>query len=539
MLSLDERIAELFSKVEHRRADMHGYQIKAQEFLRSNPFSGLFIDMGMGKTVTTGSVCVDLLDEWQFEGKMLIIAPLKVATDTWPTEFEVWEHLAHHKPVLIREQDDDPRIIEARATARAKSRADAVDLGCDSAQTSRMVEKSAQMAEMAMRRKIRRELALGPGSIHIINRENVEWLVELYGSKWPYRTVIIDESSSFKDHKTNRFKALAWVRRHPKNLITRLHILTATPAAESYENLFAQIYLLDLGQRLGKNITRYRERYFTFNPWARKYKIRDGADKEITALISDITLVMRAEDYLSVKKPTIVPRRIRLDDAQVEMYERLERDFVVDLPDGRTLEAETAAALSQKLLQLASGVLYETYREEDADTGDLKKVKRVHHIHDHKIEALRQIVEELDGKSVLVAYHFQSSLHRLQKAFPKAVLMDREGKCIKAWNKGSIPMLFVHPQSAGHGLNLQRGGHNIVFFDIPWSFENFFQTVGRLARQGQKFQVLVQMLVASGTLDEAVYSALTAKGDQQEQFFRLLKEMIQRLRRATARALRP
>jgi hypothetical protein len=516
----DQRILARLANVVLRREQMHQYQWTAYEFLRHNPFSALFIDMGMGKTITSLTLACDLLRDFETD-KVLIIGPLKVATDTWPTEIGNWEHTAPFNYTLIREDDDDPRLAAARARASSWCRAEGL--------SSTDAAKVAQRAETKERERIRAELAHSRASIHIINREAVEWLVNLHREKWPYRTVIIDESSSFKDHKTERFKALAKVRNTP-GLITRLHQLTATPAAESYEHLFAQMYLLDRGERLGKKITHYRDRYFTFNRYSRTYKLRPGAEEEVLEKIKDICLVMKAEDYLPMEKPTIVQRPVKISYKQLDLYKRMERDSLLQLDDGTVVEAENAAALSAKLLQMASGVLYETQYLEDWDTGDMNKVTKVHHLHDHKIDTLREIIESLDGEPVLVSYHFKSSLARLQKAFPKAVVLDKEGKAIKRWNARKIPILLVHPQSAGHGLNLQHGGHNLVMFDLIWSLELYLQLIGRLARQGQKHPVLVQILTAVGTLDEAVCLALHHKEASQDNLFRLLKRLIKAAR---------
>lgn len=246
--------------------------------------------------------------------------------------------------------------------------------------------------------------------------------------------------------------------------------------------------------------------------------------------------MMKAEDYLDVDKPTIAPCLVKLSDEQLALYQSMEKNFFVTLPDGTDIEAETAAALSSKLLQMASGVLYETKMLGDWDTEDMKKVTKVHHLHDHKIEMLRQIVEESNGEPILVGYHFKSSLHRLMKAFPKATAMDREGKCLKAWNARKIPMLFIHPQSGGHGLNMQKGGHNLVFFDLPWSLELYLQLIGRLARQGQTNHVVVRLLLAAGTLDEFVFKSLSLKEDAQENLFKLLKRLIKKAKKALEKA---
>lgn len=510
-----------FVSVELRRDQMHDYQGIMLQFLKDNPFSALFVDMGMGKTVSVGTLIADMLLDF-VPGKILIVGPLKVATDTWPSEFEKWEHMAPFNYTLIREDDDDPRLKAARVSAASWCREEGLSGADANAVAGRMETKA--------REKIRQELARSTASVHIINREALEWLVNFHREKWPYRTVILDESSSYKDHNTNRFKALAKVRNTP-GLITRLHELTATPAAESYMSLFAQMFLLDRGKRLGKFITHYRNRYFVANRYNRTYTLRPGAEEEILDKIKDICLVMKAVDWLPLAKPQIVVRPVKISDSQMDLYHQMQDEGVLTLPSGDVIDSETAAGLSAKLLQMASGVLYETKRIEDWDTGDLRKVTKVHHLHDHKIDTLREIVEGLQGEPLLVAYHFKSSLARLQKAFPQAVHMDKEGKCIKKWNKRKIPIMLVHPQSAGHGLNLQAGGHNIAIFDIPWSLENYLQLIGRLARQGQKHPVMVQILAAVGTLDMHVVDALNTKEMSQEKMFTILKAKIREMRK--------
>ena len=482
----DRSIRQRFFDVKRGPEGMHSYQSDiAVPFLRDNPFSGGFLDLGIGKTVSTLTVLSELLSEFTSDNPVLVIGPLRVITDTWPTEIATWRHTAWMNYVVLRDEG------KTRKEDLARSRA----------------------------------------SIHLINWEMVDWLVHFHREQWPYRTVICDESSRAKDHTSQRFKALAKVRRTP-GLITRLHILTATPAAESYIGLFTQIYLLDLGERLGKNITAYRERYFTYNKYSMKYTLRPGAEEEILSKIADITLVMKKKDYLPTAEPTVIQHKVILAPAQRELLKTLERDFIITLPDGTELEARTAAILSSMLLQMASGCVYETLLLEDWETDDLKKVKKVHQLHDHKIEALKEIAEEAEneGKPLLVAYHFQSSLAKLTKAFPKAVVMDKAGKCIKPWNAGKIPMLLIHPQSAGHGLNLQYGGSTLIFYDLIWSLENYLQTIGRLDRQGQVNPVLVILLVAAGTRDEMVAECLAAKEDAQDKFFAILKQKIRNWR---------
>jgi len=526
-------IRAMFDEVELRREQMHGYQNTGLEFVKANPFSGLFIDMGLGKTVTMATLLADLLDEFNDDDPVLIIGPLKVATQTWPNEFKKWNHLAHLSVSVIHVSDDDPRLKQVEREALAAGRAQSNALF----KSDRDKEARAHATRMVAqkREELRIEAMNSRAPIHVISQDWIDWLVGYWAPKrrWPYKTIVIDESSGFKNHNSSRFIALKEIRSQP-GLIRRLHILTATPAAETYEHLFAQIYLLDRGERLGKDITYFRKRYFTENKWTRKWELRPDAEKEILAKISDICLVMKEEDYLPRTPPLFVTRKVYMNAAQTELYQTMEADAVVKLDDGTEVAADTAAALSAKLLQMASGVLYETRLEsgEDEDDEDAHvKVLKVHKIHDHKIEELKQIVEESQGKPLLVAYHHRSSKERLMKAFPKATLMDKDGKALKKWNKGQIPMLLMHPKSGGHGLNLQAGGHIIVFFDIPWSLELYLQFIGRLARQGQKHRVTVFLLVCHNTLDEVVVKALSAKEDAQNMLFKMMKRMRAKLRK--------
>ena len=523
MLCLDEYINERFSKVERTRSDLRNYQSQiALPFLKENPFSALFVDMGLGKTAIVLTLLSDLLNEIEFE-KVLIIGPLRVVNTTWPDEIPIWEQSAcltwHH----IRD-DFVQEVVrkagrEARAEYKKKAMAEAVDMGLDAEATKEYVDaylkdKSVKLGIerariRASRPAIRKACSDNPASIHLINREQVPFLVDAWGKDWPYDVVIVDESTSFKDHKTTRFKALRRVR----PLIKRLHLLTGTPTAEGYMGLFAQIYLLDQGERLGRNITAYRERYFVLGYNGYTWKLRDGADSEITEKISDICLTLKKEDYLpDMPEPVFNPRFVTLTPEEMETYKQFERDFVIELDDGVEIEAETAANLSSKLLQLASGCVYD---------GD----KNVHNFHDHKIEEMRAIVEEAGDNPLLVTYWFKSSLDRLKKAFPKGVVMDREGKAVAPWNRGEIPMLFIHPQGAGHGLNLQKGGHHLVFFDIPWSLELYQQTIRRLDRPGQNDVVILHHIIAKGTVDEFVVKSLRDKADVQEKFFQMLKQL--------------
>lgn len=501
LISYDEYRGKKNKLVTFVRDQMHGYQRTAYEFMKNTPFCALFIDLGMGKTITSLTLAVDLLMDFEVK-KVLVIAPRRVARKTWPDEIANWEHTCMFEYQVI---DGTP------------------------AQRQKQIQSKA--------------------SIHIVSRDNIEWLTEQWKKKWPYDMVIIDESSSFKDHTTRRFKALRRVR----PFMTRMVQLTATPAAETYMHLFAQIYLLDEGERFGKSITVYQENYFTYNRWSYKYKLRAGAEKQITDKIADICMVMKARDYLDMTEPTFIDRKVELSAAQSEKYTEMSENFIVEVygddEEPVMVEAETAAALASKLQQMASGVLYNSYLEGiNPKTGKPIRVRDVYELHEAKLDMLEEIVAECAGQNILVGYHFQSSLDRLKKRFPKAVQMDKEGECVTKWNKGKIPMLLAHPQSAGHGLNLQHGGHIIVFYDIPYSLELYLQFIGRLDRQGQKEPVTIIHLVAEGkkkakgggfepmpTVDSGVVAALRTKQDGQEW---LLQEIMRVRRRLAAKRRR-
>lgn len=536
-LNLRAYVESCFDNVERGREKMHEYQETAVEFLLAHPFSALFIDLGLGKTCISLTAIIHLVSHFE-ANHILVIAPVRVANETWPTEIGLWQHTAPLTHVHIREEDVIAAVNAAGQAERKLIKSELEEQflweGFTRDQIKvKVAEKFKGLAAKerietarlkASRAAVRRHFRDNPATIHIINREQVEWLVEAWGRDWPFDVVFIDESSSLKDHNTGRFKALKRVR----PLIKRMHQLTATPAAETYLHLFAQIYLLDQGERFGRHITHFRNEYFSYNQYSREYTLRPGSAERIAEKISDICLTMKAEQYLNLAKPVMLMEKIILPDDQIALYRKMEAEYVISLKDGSEVEAETAAALSQKLLQMASGVVYETVLE-DVGNGDFKKRRIVHPLHDHKIEKLATIVEEAHGEPILVAYWHDASLARLKKAFPKAVAMDKQGACIKPWNAGKIPMLLVHPQSAGHGLNLQHGGRRIVFFDIPWSLELYLQLIGRLARQGQKQVVMVHHLITAGTLDEVVVEALSTKNDAQEYLFTLLKRIRNRL----------
>jgi len=549
--------------------DLHMYQDEIVEFVVDHPFCALFVDLGLGKTVSTMTAMLQLACDFTDMGitTWLVIAPLRVANTTWPTELEEWSHTRAMSISHIRDEDlvdavnaagqaarellkafgvTHPDVVhlirrhrELELRRRAKTKLNLV--GADITRYGRAhideaMLKPISTAERKVYVNVKRDQAAAaavrahkkrnPASIYVINREQVEFLVRAWGRDWPYDGVVVDESSAFKDHKTKRWAALRMVRPFMKRMIQ----LTATPAAETYAHLFGQIGLLDMGERLGKTYTEFLGRYFIHNKWTRKDTLRPGAENEIAAAIADICLTMKAEDYLPMDAPVFVNRFVDMPKSAGELYSAMERDGLVTL-QGREIEAPTAASMSQKLLQIASGVLYETYFLEDIDTEDMVKVKQVHEVHDRKIQDLKELVEET-GERILVAYHFKSSLDKLKKAFPKAVVMDKDGNAVKPWNAGKIPILLMHPQSGAHGLNLQKGGRYIYFFDIPWSLELYLQFIGRLHRQGQKDLVYVLHAVARGTLDEYVVDCMMRKQDAQDGLFRLLKKLQRKYKKA-------
>lgn len=403
--------------------------------------------------------------------KVLVIAPKKVAEATWSKEAEKWNHLSLLKivPVLGPLQ----KRIKALNT---------------------------------------------PGDIFVINRENVVWLVEYTRNSWPFDMVVIDEFSSFKSHQAKRFKALTWVR----NRIKRFVGLTGTPTPNGLMDLWAQIYLLDQGERLGKYISHYRERYFDPDQRNRErifsYMPKIGAEESIYKKISDICISMKAEDYLQLPDITYNTVPVILDNKAIKDYEELERQMILQLDNSKTIDVTSAAALSNKLLQLANGAIYDENRE-------------VHEIHKCKIEAFLELIEKLNGKSALVFYNFQHDLDRILEALKKSNLRIRVLKTVEdqdAWNKGEIDILLTHPASSAYGLNLQEGGNHVIWFGLNWSLELYQQANKRLHRQGQKEKVIVHHLIVQNTRDEDVMKALNSKGDIQDALLESLKVRIEK-----------
>lgn len=418
------------------------------------------------KTVITLTAIDRLLYDSFEASKILIIAPLRVAADTWSRESAKWSHTKH--------------LTISQVLGVVKKREAALKAEAD---------------------------------IYIINRENVPWLVGYYGSKWPFDTVVIDELSSFKNSGSQRFRALRRVR----PLMKRVIGLTGTPAPNGLLDLWSQVYLLDRGERLGTTIGGYKDRYFTAGASnghvVYEWKQKKESEERIYEAIEDICVSMKAEDWLDMPEKIDVTVPITLSDKARAQYEQLERDLLLPMADTEVV-ASTAAVLSNKLLQMANGAVY------DAD-------RSIQHIHDGKIEALEDLVEAANGKPLLVFYTFKHDLARIQKALPDAKKLETNDD-IAEWNKGNIPILLAHPASAGHGLNLQDGGDQVVWFGMTWSLELYEQANARLYRQGQKRNVVVHHLITSGTMDEDVMKALEGKAAGQDALMAAVKARISR-----------
>lgn len=436
---------------------LHEYQEYARRFIWEHPHCLLLLDMGLGKTLTTLTAMSEMLMLGEVDN-VLVIAPLRVAQDTWSDEVAKWPHLQHLRV---------SKVLGTPAQRKAALETDA--------------------------------------DIYVINRENVVWLVDHYKTKWPFKTVVIDELSSFKSSQSKRWRALRKVR--PK--MTRTIGLTGTPAPNSLVDLWSQVYLIDQGERLGRTKTSYLNKYFypalKNGNIVYKYSLKDDAENDIYERLSDICISMKSKDYLNLPDVTHNVLRVPLGASGEKIYKQLKRDYVLELKDG-PITAANAAVLVNKLLQVANGAIY----------SDLSLVQ---HVHDAKLDALQEIVDEAQGQPLLVFYQFRHDLKRLLHRFPQA----EELTDIKRWNNGDIPMLLVHPQSAGHGLNLQHGGHIIVWFGLNWSLEYYQQANARLARQGQTHPVTIHHLVARDTIDERVMGVLAGKAAGQDALMKAVK----------------
>lgn len=447
----------------------HDYQTYATNFILENSIAAIFLEMGLGKSVITLTAILDLcLDSFEV-GKVLVIAPLRVARDTWPAEINKWEHL--------------------------KDLDFAVAIGTEKERLSALKT---------------------PASVYLINRENVDWLINKSGLPFDYDMVVIDELSSFKSHTAKRFKSLLKVR--PK--IKRIVGLTGTPSSNGLMDLWAEFRILDMGKRLGRYISHYRSAFF--QPDKRNqhmifsYKPLFGAEKEIYELISDITISMKSVDFLQMPKCLINEVPVSLTVNEHLIYDGFRKEMVIELAN-EEIDAVNAAVLSSKLLQMSNGAVY----DED---------KKVHFIHNRKLDALEDLIEGANGKPVLIAYWYKHDLERIKERF--TVREIKTSKDIKEWNLGEIPVAVIHPASAGHGLNLQSGGSTIIWFSLTWSLELYQQTNARLWRQGQNETVVIHHIITKGTIDEDVMKALKRKEKTQDDLIDAVKANLSRRRRA-------
>lgn len=436
------------------------------------PVSGY--GLGLGKTVETLTAINDLrYNRWEVS-RCLVVAPKKVAEATWQNEAAQWDHLQHL------------RIISVLGTAKQRIKA-----------------------------------LYTPGDIWVINRENLPWLVDYYQQDWPFDMVVLDESSSFKNPQSKRFKKLRLVRSRIKRLVE----LTGTPSPNGLEDLWAQVYLLDEGARLGKTISSYRDLFFTQDyahpgQQYRTYSPQSGADVRIQQAISDICVSMKAEDYLSLPPYIVNKIPVALDSAAKKAYDKLEREMLLEV-DGDTITAGSAAVLNGKLLQLCGGAVYSSDNS-------------VAEVHRCKLEAFLETVEQLHGEHALVFYWYQHERDRIVQALAGTglrVRVYRGAEDEKGWNAGQIDILLAHPASCGYGLNLQRGGHHAIWYTLPnWALEIFQQSNKRLHRQGQQHPVISHILLVKGGMDEDVMAALEDKNDTQEALLQALKARIGRVR---------
>lgn len=442
----------------------HDYQTYATEFIEEHPVAAVLLDMGLGKSVITLTAIKNLcLDTFEVQ-KILVIAPLRVARDAWKAELEKWEHL-------------------------------------------RCIKYSVAVGTEAERKAALQK----PANLYIINRENVGWLIEQSGLPFDYDMVVIDELSSFKSHQAKRFRSLMKVRPTVKRMVG----LTGTPSSNGLMDLWAEFRLLDMGKRLGRFITHYRDEFF--RPDKRNgqvifsYKPKDGAEEEIYRRISDITISMKSTDFLQMPECVINEVEVSLSDKEMKMYNGLKKDLVLAIAN-KEIDAVNAGALSNKLSQMANGAVY----DED---------KNYIEIHDRKLDALEDLIEQSNGKPVLVAYWFKHDLERIKKRF--TVREIKTSKDIADWNNGSIPVAVIHPASAGHGLNIQEGGSTLIWFGLTWSLELYLQTNARLWRQGQKSKtVVIHHIITKGTTDEQIMKALRTKETTQDALMEAVKAEI-------------
>ena len=453
-----------------KREQLHEYQQYCVSFVKDHPESLLILEMGLGKTAVSLTAILDLMFDRFEVGKVLIVAPLRVAKNVWPEERDSWEHT-----------------------------------------------QFLQMSVMVGSAKQREAALQAPADVYVINRENTKWLIdylEKHHIPWPFDMVVLDELSSFKNNQSQRWKALRKVR--PK--IKRMIGLTGTPASNGLMDLWAEVFLIDKGQRLGRFIGRYREAYFRaagMNPYTGvvfNYVPLPGAEEAIYSRISDIAVSMKALDYLDMPGYVSVTHPVDMDESDRELYDEMRKELLVEV-DGECIDAANAAVLSGKLLQMANGAIYNEERE-------------VREIHKQKLFMLEDLIEQANGQNVLIAYWYQHDHSRIMEHLTEKGYHTRDIKSdadIADWNAGKIQVGLISPASAGHGLNIQRGGHILIWFSMIWSLEMYQQTNARLWRQGQKEMVTVHHIVCRDTVDEDVLKALEHKDTTQQNLIAAVK----------------
>ena len=441
----------------------HNYQNYAKDFILAHKVSALFLDCGLGKTITTLTAINELMYDSFEISKVLIIAPLRVAQSTWKEEIEKWDHLN-----LLRYS---------------------IAVGDEKERLKALKQKS---------------------DIYIINRENVDWLVTKSGIDINFDMLIIDELSSFKSHTSKRFKSLLKIRPYFERVVG----LTGTPSSNGLMDLWAEFRVLDLGERLGRYITHYRNEYFL--PDKRNgavifsYKPQPNAEERIYRRLADMTISMKSTEYLKMPELILNELEINLDEEDQMKYKKFKKEMVMTIQE-KEIDAINAASLSNKLIQLANGSIY----DED---------KKFYEVHNKKLDKLEEIIESANGKPVLVAYWFKADKERIEKRFKVREIKTADD--IKQWNKGMIDLALIHPASAGHGLNLQSGGSTLVWFSLTWSLELYQQTNARLYRQGQKDTVVIHHLITKNTIDEDIMKSLKRKDKTQEALMRAVKARI-------------
>ncbi|OQB53198.1 MAG: hypothetical protein BWX97_00829 [Firmicutes bacterium ADurb.Bin146] len=433
--------------------EAHDYQTYATNFILTHPEAAVFLDLGLGKSVISLTAIFDLCLDSFLIRKVLVIAPLRVATDTWPSEIKKWDHLKG--------------LTYSVAVGNEKERIEALS-------------KRA--------------------SVYIINRENVDWLINKSGLPFDFDMLVIDELSSFKSHQAKRFKSLLSVRPYVKRVVG----LTGTPSSNGLLDLWAEFRILDKGERLGRYITRYRQSYFM--PDKRNaqmvfsYKPVPGAEEAIYKRISDITISMRSEDYLTLPERIMNEVPVCMDEKEEKIYDTFKDEMVASIK-GKTIDAVNAAVLSGKLLQMANGCIYSENKE-------------TIRIHDRKLDALEDLIEAANGKPVLISYWFKHDAERIKERFDVREL--KSSADISDWNAGKIPVAIANPASLGMGVNLQAGGSTLIWFGLTWSLELYQQMNARLHRQGQKDTVIIHHIICKGTIDENVMAALKKKEKTQD-----------------------